>query len=128
MNLDDTIGLQVLHAAEEDTQGWKMLIGGEWVASRSGKRFASVNPAYDEAIAEVPAANADDIQAAVDAAKAAFPAWSKLHVDERVEHCKQFAQAVIQPRDTRIRLIQALEMFRTKKEERPPKKHGTMPL
>src|SRR5438105_2117109 len=94
MNLNDTFGLQVLHAAEEDTQGWKMLIGGEWVASRSGKRFASVNPAYDEAIAEVPAANADDIQAAVDAAKAAFPAWSKLHVDERVEHCKQFAQGV----------------------------------
>src|SRR5438128_1021635 len=41
MNLNDTFGLQVLHAAEEDTQGWKMLIGGEWVASRSGKRFAS---------------------------------------------------------------------------------------
>jgi len=41
---------------------------------------------------------------------------------------KQFAQAVIQPRDTRLRLIQALEMFRDKKEDRPRKKHGTMPL
>jgi betaine-aldehyde dehydrogenase len=94
LNLNDTFGLQVLRAAEEDTQGWKMLIGGEWVASRSGKRMVSVNPAYDEAIAEVPAADAQDIDAAVDAAKAAFPAWSALHVDERVKHCKQFAQAV----------------------------------
>jgi betaine-aldehyde dehydrogenase len=94
MNLDDAFGLQVLRSAEEDTQGWKMLIGGEWVESRSGKRMVSMNPAYDEAIAEVPAGNAEDIQLAVEAGKAAFPPWSRLHVDERVKHCKQFASAL----------------------------------
>ncbi len=41
---------------------------------------------------------------------------------------KQFAHAVIRPQETRVRLIQALEMFRSKKEDRPPKKHGTMPM
>ena len=41
---------------------------------------------------------------------------------------KQFAQSVIQPQETRLRLIQALEMFQNKKEERPRKKHGTMPV
>ncbi|WP_226667686.1 acyl-CoA carboxylase subunit beta [Metabacillus litoralis] len=35
---------------------------------------------------------------------------------------------VIDPRDTRMKLIQALEMLRTKKEVRPTKKHGNMPL
>lgn len=35
---------------------------------------------------------------------------------------------VIDPRDTRTKLIQALEMLRTKKEERPKKKHGNIPL
>jgi len=35
---------------------------------------------------------------------------------------------VIDPRDTRIKLIQALEMLRTKKEARPGKKHGNIPL
>ncbi|WP_050180786.1 acyl-CoA carboxylase subunit beta [Domibacillus robiginosus] len=35
---------------------------------------------------------------------------------------------VIDPRETRIKLIQALEMMRTKKEDRPKKKHGNMPL
>ncbi|WP_210365975.1 acyl-CoA carboxylase subunit beta [Bacillus sp. REN3] len=35
---------------------------------------------------------------------------------------------VIDPRDTRIKLIQALEMLWTKKEDRPGKKHGNIPL
>jgi propionyl-CoA carboxylase beta chain len=35
---------------------------------------------------------------------------------------------VIDPRETRIKLIQALEMLRNKKEERPKKKHGNIPL
>ncbi|MFC4356200.1 acyl-CoA carboxylase subunit beta [Chryseomicrobium palamuruense] len=35
---------------------------------------------------------------------------------------------VIDPRETRIKLIQALEMMRTKQETRPTKKHGNIPL
>ncbi|MED1205238.1 acyl-CoA carboxylase subunit beta [Heyndrickxia acidicola] len=35
---------------------------------------------------------------------------------------------IIDPRDTRIKLIQALEMLRNKQEERPWKKHGNIPL
>jgi propionyl-CoA carboxylase beta chain len=35
---------------------------------------------------------------------------------------------VIDPRDTRVKIIQALEMLRNKKESRPAKKHGNIPL
>lgn len=35
---------------------------------------------------------------------------------------------VIDPRETRIKLINGLEMLRTKHEERPHKKHGNIPL
>ena len=35
---------------------------------------------------------------------------------------------VIDPRETRIKLIQALDMMRNKKETRPAKKHGNIPL
>lgn len=35
---------------------------------------------------------------------------------------------VIDPRETRVKLIQALEMMRNKKESRPKKKHGNIPL
>jgi len=41
---------------------------------------------------------------------------------------KQFAQAAIRPEETRKRLIQCLEVLRHKKEERPKKKHGLMPV
>ncbi len=35
---------------------------------------------------------------------------------------------VIDPRETRIKLIQSLDMLRNKKEDRPYKKHGNIPL
>jgi acetyl-CoA carboxylase carboxyltransferase component len=41
---------------------------------------------------------------------------------------KQFAHAAIRPAETRERLIQSLEILRNKKEERPRKKHGIMPV
>src|SRR6202790_4658020 len=34
----------------------------------------------------------------------------------------------IQPRETRKKLIQALEMLETKRDKNPPKKHGNIPL
>ncbi len=94
MTLTDPFALQVLKMAEQETHGWKMMIGGKWVESRSGKRYTTLNPAYDEPLADVPDGNAEDIQAAVDAGKAAFPAWRAMHVDDRVKHCKAFANAV----------------------------------
>jgi acetyl-CoA carboxylase carboxyltransferase component len=41
---------------------------------------------------------------------------------------KSFANAAVKPEQTRIRLIQALEVLATKHEERPNKKHGLMPV
>jgi propionyl-CoA carboxylase beta chain len=35
---------------------------------------------------------------------------------------------IIEPRDTRVKIINALEMTRSKREQRPPRKHGTGPL
>ena len=108
MNLSDTFGLQILHTAHEETEGWKMTIGGKFVDSRSGQRMVSINPAYDEPIAEVPAGNGEDIQVAVEAGKAAFPAWSRMHVDERVAHCKRFANAV-RARSREFGMLDALD-------------------
>jgi len=39
-----------------------------------------------------------------------------------------FVDAVIRPRDTRRKLIQALEMLDSKRDKNPPKKHGNIPL
>ena len=39
-----------------------------------------------------------------------------------------YLDAVIRPRDTRRKLIQALEMLANKRDKNPPKKHGNIPL
>ena len=39
-----------------------------------------------------------------------------------------FLDAVIEPRETRPRLIVALEMLKNKRATNPPKKHGNIPL
>jgi len=39
-----------------------------------------------------------------------------------------FLDDIIEPADTRKRLIQALEILRTKRDKNPPKKHGNLPL
>ena len=39
-----------------------------------------------------------------------------------------YVDAVIQPRDTRKKLIHSLEMLETKRDKNPPKKHGNIPL
>jgi acetyl-CoA carboxylase carboxyltransferase component len=39
-----------------------------------------------------------------------------------------YVDDVIEPRDTRARLINALEVFQNKRDQNPPKKHGNIPL
>jgi propionyl-CoA carboxylase beta chain len=39
-----------------------------------------------------------------------------------------YVDEVIEPRDTRRRLIQALEIVHTKRDHNPPRKHGNLPL
>ncbi|MDI3382026.1 phenylacetaldehyde dehydrogenase StyD [Xenophilus aerolatus] len=58
----------------------RMFIGGEWRDAADGRTFAVYNPATGEEIAQVPQATADDVDAAVAAARAALaaPAWAGL--------------------------------------------------
>jgi propionyl-CoA carboxylase beta chain len=39
-----------------------------------------------------------------------------------------YVDAVIEPHETRPRLINALEMLQNKRDSNPPKKHGNIPL
>ena len=62
-----------------------MLIGGKWVESRSGKRFATVNPVNEQVIAEVAEGDTADVDAAVKAARTAFDSgpWSRMDARDR---------------------------------------------
>jgi phenylacetaldehyde dehydrogenase len=67
------------------SQDHGMLIGGEEVDAASGERFDVFNPATGEALATVPAAGQEDIDAAVRAARDAFPAWRDMPPAERAD-------------------------------------------
>ncbi|MBV9162708.1 MAG: aldehyde dehydrogenase family protein [Pseudonocardiales bacterium] len=66
-------------------------IGGQWVASRRGQRLLVINPATEQSIATVPEATGQDIESAVAAARAAFPAWAATPPHERAGHLRRLA-------------------------------------
>ncbi|MEW2546402.1 aldehyde dehydrogenase family protein [Streptomyces sp. NPDC047002] len=53
-----------------------MYIGGQWRPAAAAETIAVVNPADERIIAEVPAGVAEDVDAAVRAARAALPGWA----------------------------------------------------
>jgi len=55
----------------------QLFINNEFVNAKAGKTFDSVNPATEEKICAVQEAGAEDVDAAVVAAKAAFKTWKK---------------------------------------------------
>jgi len=63
---------------------WKMLIGGELVDAIGGETYDTFNPATGERLAKAPFAQERDVNRAVQEAEAAFPAWRKTPVTERV--------------------------------------------
>lgn len=60
---------------------YKLLIGGELVAGDGTMEV--INPATETVLAECPRASEAQLDAAVAAAKAAFPAWSATPIEER---------------------------------------------
>jgi acyl-CoA reductase-like NAD-dependent aldehyde dehydrogenase len=65
-----------------DRAPFHQLVGGSWVEGGAGS-YPVVNPATEEVVAEAPESSGDDVRAAVGAAAAAFPAWSRTDPAER---------------------------------------------
>lgn len=66
-------------------------IGGRWTAG-NGPVFTSTNPVDGQPIWQGAAADSATVEAAVDAARQAFPAWAALPVDARAERLRAFAR------------------------------------
>lgn len=66
-------------------------IGGQWLAGE-GEGFESVDPARNEVIWQGKAASEQQVDSAIQAARAAFPAWSKMPFEERLAIAKRFAE------------------------------------
>ncbi|WP_305045600.1 aldehyde dehydrogenase family protein [Geoalkalibacter sp.] len=61
----------------------RFLIGGDWVSPRRDRRIDVIHSATEEVMGRIPAGDADDVDAAVRAARQAQPAWAALHPHER---------------------------------------------
>jgi phenylacetaldehyde dehydrogenase len=83
----------------------KMFIDGKWVEAASGKTFATYNPATGDVLSHAAEGEAEDVNRAVKAARAAFESspWSKITPSERgrmiwkigdliEKHLEEFAQ------------------------------------
>jgi len=62
----------------------RFYINGEWVDPTTSDTLDVINPATEEPIATIAMGGVADVNAAVDAARAAFDTWSQSTVDERV--------------------------------------------
>ncbi|QRR34620.1 aldehyde dehydrogenase family protein [Hydrogenophaga sp. YM1] len=62
----------------------RFFIGGAWVVPRSPQTLTMVDPADGRVTGQLPVADAQDVDAAVRAAAAAFPAFSQVSVAERL--------------------------------------------
>jgi malonate-semialdehyde dehydrogenase (acetylating) / methylmalonate-semialdehyde dehydrogenase len=60
-----------------------LLINGEFVQSRTTEWRDVVNPAIQQPLARVPMATADEVDAAIAAAQAAFKTWKKTPIGQR---------------------------------------------
>ena len=130
-------GAKIVYAYAEATVPKVTLItrkayGGAYIVMSSKPTGADVNLAYPQAeIAVMGAEGAVNIL------------YRKSAPEEKAEIIKEYEDKfsnpyraaerglideVIMPRDTRYKLIQALEMCHNKNQSNPPKKHGNMPL
>ena len=69
-------------------------IGGEYVAPVKGQYFENVSPVNGKVFCEVARGTAEDIEAALDAAHAAAPAWGKTSVAERAVILNKIADRI----------------------------------
>jgi (Z)-2-((N-methylformamido)methylene)-5-hydroxybutyrolactone dehydrogenase len=73
---------------------YRMLIGGEWVDAAAGETFDTVNPFTGRAWATVPRARAEDVDRAVQAARAAFGDWRARAPVERARLLRRLADLI----------------------------------
>ncbi len=80
-------------------------VGGEWVGASSGETFESVDPATGEVLGSFPASSAEDMDRAVEAARAAWEAWRLVPAPKRAEILFRAAQLLVEHKDELTELM-----------------------
>ncbi|MEL3927143.1 NAD-dependent succinate-semialdehyde dehydrogenase [Aeromonas enteropelogenes] len=80
-------------------------IDGHWCDAASGRTFEVTNPASGAVITQVPDMNAEDTRRAIEAAKAAQPAWAALTAKERSNKLYAWFAAITAHTDELARIM-----------------------
>src|SRR6266550_4947284 len=84
----------------------ELFIGGKFVAPASGKYFESSNPATEEKLTEIAAADAGDVDRAVKAARRAYEkVWSQVPGRERGKYLYRIAR-IIQEKSRELAVLE----------------------
>jgi acyl-CoA reductase-like NAD-dependent aldehyde dehydrogenase len=82
----------------------RLLIGGEWVGAADGRTQDLINPATEETIDRIAFGGREDAEGAIDAAAAAFAAWSETNPYERAAILTRAAALITERADEYGRL------------------------
>ncbi|KAK7719190.1 hypothetical protein SLS57_005925 [Botryosphaeria dothidea] len=77
-----------------DFTTFKNVVNNQLKSASNGKTRHSIDPSTEEALPEVPFSTKDDVDEAVNNARAAFPAWRDLSYDERAQKILALADGV----------------------------------
>jgi malonate-semialdehyde dehydrogenase (acetylating)/methylmalonate-semialdehyde dehydrogenase len=81
------------------------LVGGKWHDSTTDKYMDVYDPSRGEVIAQAPCCTEGEVQAAIQAAKDAFPAWSQTPVMKRAQVLYRFRDLLDSHLDELTRLV-----------------------
>ena len=95
-----------------------LFINGKFAAPKSGKRFATINPATEEVLSKVAYADLADVNLAVNAARSAFTkTWSKMPPAERGKYLFRIAR-ILQERAREFAVLETLDNGKPIRESR----------
>ena len=82
----------------------KLFIAGEWVSGGGRKTQPVVNPATGETLGDLPHANAEDLDRALEAAQAGFATWRAISPQDRGRVLKKAADLIRERTDSIARI------------------------
>ncbi|MCL4789710.1 MAG: aldehyde dehydrogenase family protein [Verrucomicrobia bacterium] len=96
----------------------ELFIGGRFVKPHSGKYFPSINPATEERLTDIAAADATDVDKAVKAARKAYDeVWRNMPGRERGKYLYRIAR-IIQEKSRELAVLETMDGGKTIKESR----------
>jgi malonate-semialdehyde dehydrogenase (acetylating)/methylmalonate-semialdehyde dehydrogenase len=92
-------------SADQHSLQLRNYVGGAWIAAGRGDTLEDRNPATGESIGRVPLSGDDDVDAAVTAARAAFPAWRATSPQARARALFRLREVLDEHRSELARLV-----------------------